>query len=202
MRSSGPILLADVVERFHPTVLVGASGQTGAFTEAIVCAMHRHCARPIILPISNPTAKAEATPADILRWTEGAAVVGTGSPFPPVACKGISYEIGQGNNALIFPGVGLGAIAVGARKLTESAFAAASEALVACTPIEGRPGEPIYPPLTHLRSVSLRVAIAVGQALVSEGAAPSIPPDEAEARLRAMVWEPVYRPYRAAEEIR
>src|SRR5262249_22942516 len=89
--SAGARPLADVVEPFHPTVLVGASGQTGAFTEAIVRAMHRHCARPVVLPISNPTAKAEATPADLLRWTDGAAVVGTGSPFPPVDLRGTTY---------------------------------------------------------------------------------------------------------------
>ena len=202
LQGTGPFLLADVVERFHPTALVGASGQTGAFTETIVRAMHRHCARPIVLPISNPTVKAEATPADILRWTDGAAVVGTGSPFPPVQRNGTTYWIGQGNNALIFPGVGLGAIAVDARRLTESAFAAASGALVECTEIRGRPGEPIYPPLTLLRSVSLRVAIAVGNALVSGGAAPALTSDQVEQRVRAMIWDPVYRPYRPAQEAR
>jgi len=195
---AGPILLADVVERFHPTVLIGASGQPGAFTETIVRAMHRHCARPIVLPISNPTANAEATPGDLLRWTEGAAVVGTGSPFPPVDVRGTAYEIGQGNNALIFPGVGLGAIAVDARRLTEAAFDAASRALCECTTIRGRAGEPIYPPLTSLRSVSARVALAVGRALVSEGTAAQLAEDDIERRVAAMIWDPVYRPYRPA----
>src|SRR5262249_6043893 len=160
--------LADVVERFHPTVLVGASGQTGAFTEAIVRAMHRHCARPVVLPISNPTAKAEATPADLLRWTDGAAVFGAGGPLPPGHLRGPTYEIGQGNNAFIFPGVGLGAIAVDALRLTEGAFDAASRAICERTVIRGRAGEPIYPPLASLRSVSAHVAVAVGRALVSE----------------------------------
>jgi len=196
--NTGPILLADVVERFHPSVLVGASGQTGAFTEPIVRAMHRHCARPVVLPISNPTSKAEATPGDVLRWTDGAAVVGTGSPFPPVDVRGATVEIGQGNNALIFPGVGLGAIAVDARRLTEGAFDAASRALCECTEIRGHAGEPIYPPLASLRSVSAHVALAVGRALVSEGAAASLSEDEIERRVGAMIWEPVYRPYRPA----
>lgn len=196
--SSAPIPLAEVVQRFHPTVLIGASGQPGAFTEAVVRAMHRHCARPIILPISNPTANAEATPADLLRWTEGAAVVGTGSPFPPVDFGGTTYEIGQGNNALIFPGVGLGAIAVDARRLTDGAFDAASRALCDCTTIRGLPGEPIYPPLASLRSVSASVALAVGRTLVSEGAAAEFSDDDIERRVRSMIWDPVYRPYRPA----
>lgn len=196
--SSARIPLAEVVERFHPTVLIGASGQPGAFTEAVVRAMHRHCARPIILPISNPTANAEATPADLLRWTEGAAVVGTGSPFPPVDFGGTTYEIGQGNNALIFPGVGLGAIAVDARRLTDGAFDAASRALCDCTTIRGLPGEPIYPPLASLRSVSASVALAVGRTLVSEGAAAEFSDDDIERRVRSMIWDPVYRPYRPA----
>jgi malic enzyme len=192
------IPLDEVVQRFHPTVLIGASGQPGAFTEAVVRAMHRHCARPIILPISNPTANAEATPADLLRWTEGAAVVGTGSPFPPVDFGGTTYEIGQGNNALIFPGVGLGAIAVDARRLTDGAFDAASRALCDRTTIRGLPGEPIYPPLASLRSVSASVALAVGRTLVSEGAAAEFSDDDIERRVRSMIWDPVYLPYRPA----
>lgn len=196
--SSARIPLDEVVQRFHPTVLIGASGQPGAFTEAVVRAMHRHCARPIILPISNPTANAEATPADLLRWTEGAAVVGTGSPFPPVDFGGTTYEIGQGNNALIFPGVGLGAIAVDARRLTDGAFDAASRALCDRTTIRGLPGEPIYPPLASLRSVSASVALAVGRTLVSEGAAAEFSDDDIERRVRSMIWDPVYLPYRPA----
>ncbi len=195
---NGPILLADVVNHFRPTVLVGASGQPEAFTEPILRAMRRHCPRPIVLPISNPTDKAEATPERLLAWTDGAAVIGTGSPFPPVLWNGTSHEIGQGNNALIFPGVGLGAIAVDARRLTDRAFAAAGNALFESTPITGRPGEPIYPRLSRLREVSLRVALAVGNALVAEGAAPAMSPDEVERRIRGLMWEPVYRPYRPA----
>jgi malate dehydrogenase (oxaloacetate-decarboxylating) len=123
------VSLDQVVSSFHPTVLVGASGQPGAFSERIVRAMHGRCERPVILPISNPTSKCEATPDDLLGWTRGAAVVGTGSPFPAVLVDGIAHEIGQGNNALVFPGVGLGAVAVEARRLTDEAFAAASRAV-------------------------------------------------------------------------
>ena len=192
------IPLADVVEHFHPTILVGASGQPGAFTERIVRTMLRGCPRPILLPISNPTAKAEATPADILAWTGGAAVVGTGSPFPPVTVNGVTHTIGQGNNAFIFPGVGLGAIAVGASRLTDRAFAAAGDAVHTMTWITQRPGEPIYPPLARLRDVSYRVAVSVGEALVSEGVAEVIGPALVAERVRSLIWNPVYRPYRPA----
>ncbi|HEX5031651.1 MAG TPA: NAD-dependent malic enzyme [Candidatus Eisenbacteria bacterium] len=192
----GPVTLEQVVSSFHPTVLVGASGQPGAFTEPIIRAMLRQCDRPVILPISNPTSKSEATPAELLGWTGGAAVVGTGSPFSPVEIGGTVHEIGQGNNVLVFPGVGLGAVAVEARRLTDEAFAAASRAVFECTDKSGRPGAPIYPPLSRLREISFRVALAVGTTLVSEGAAPELDPAAVEARIRAMIWHPVYRPYR------
>jgi len=193
---NGPWTLDRVVSKFHPTVLVGASGQPGAFTEAIVRAMHEHCTRPVILPISNPTSKCEATPADLLRWTSGAAVVGTGSPFEPVRIGGVDHEIGQGNNALVFPGIGLGAVAVEAARLTDEAFAAASRAVYECTDASPRAGTSIYPPLSKLRDISFRVALEVGTVLISEGVAPERKPEEVEERVRAMIWHPVYRPYR------
>ena len=198
LRGAGPISLGEVVDNYRPTILIGASGQPRAFTEAIIRAMHRGCPRPIILPISNPTASAEATPSDLLHWTAGAAVVGTGSPFPPVSVNGVMHEIGQGNNALIFPGVGLGATAVEATRLSDQAFAAAGDALFEFTAVSGRPGEPIYPPLARLRDVSLRVALAVGSSLVECGAAPEMTRAEVEERVRSMIWEPLYRPYRPA----
>jgi malic enzyme len=195
--AGGKRRLEEVVRHFRPTVLVGASGQPGSFTEAILREMHRHCPRPIVLPISNPTANAEAVPADILAWTGGAAVVGTGSPFDPVTVGGITHRIGQGNNVLIFPGVGLGAIAVEARRLTDGAFDAASDALHRFAPETGRTGEPIYPPLTRLREESLEVALAVAKSLVESGDAPPRSPEAIEARVRGYIWDPVYRPYRA-----
>jgi malate dehydrogenase (oxaloacetate-decarboxylating) len=156
------------------------------------------CPRPIILPISNPTSKSEAAPADVISWTNGAAIVGTGSPFPAVSWKGAAYEIGQGNNAFIFPGVGLGAVAVEARWLPDAAFAAASEALAAAAPA---PPGPIYPPLTRLREVSLAVAVAVARALVREEAAPALSDGVIDQRIRSLVWEPRYVPYRAARAV-
>ena len=194
----GKIGLDEVVRRFRPGTLVGASGQPGAFTEPIVHAMVSACPRPIILPISNPTSKAEAAPADVISWTNGAAIVGTGSPFPAVSWKGAAYEVGQGNNAFIFPGVGLGAVAVEARWLPDAAFAAASEALAAAAPA---PPGPIYPPLSRLREVSLSVAIAVARALVRAEAAPAIPDEAIAARIQRLIWEPRYVPYRAARPV-
>lgn len=194
----GKIGLDEVVRRFRPGTLVGASGQPGAFTEPIVHAMASACPRPIILPISNPTSKSEAAPADVISWTNGAAIVGTGSPFPSVSWKGAAYEIGQGNNAFIFPGVGLGAVAVEARWLPDAAFAAASEALAAAAP---SPPGPIYPPLSRLREVSLSVAIAVARALVREGAAAAIPDEAIATRIQRLIWEPRYVPYRAARPV-
>ena len=193
--TAGRIQLEEVVRRFHPGTLVGASGQPGAFSESVVRHLLACCARPIVLPISNPTSKAEATPADLLAWTDGAAIVGTGSPFPPVTWKGRVHEIGQGNNVFIFPGVGLGAVAVEARWLPDSVFSAASDALAAAAPSNG----PIYPALTRLREVSLSVALAVARVLVREGAAPSMPDDAIVHRVQRLVWEPRYVRYRSAE---
>jgi malate dehydrogenase (oxaloacetate-decarboxylating) len=196
--SHGVWTLDDVVRHFKPTVLVGASGQPGVFTEAIVRDLLAGCRRPIILALSNPTDRVEATPAELIEWTHGAAIVGTGSPFAPVHHGGRSYTIGQGNNALIFPGVGLGATAVQARWLPDVAFSAAAKALVDVTAASS-PGHAIYPPLSRLREVSRAVAAAVGRALVDAGAAPPLSRDEVERRVLAGMWMPHYLPYRAAD---
>jgi malic enzyme len=189
--------LADVVRNFKPAVLVGVSGQPDAFTEEIVRTLHEGCRRPVVLALSNPTDKIEARPADILRWTTGAALVGTGSPFPPAAVNGVTYQIGQCNNVLVFPGIGLGATAVGARWLPDEAFAAAARAVYEFTGKASAPGAPIFPPLSRLREVSLAVAVAVAHALVNEGVAPFIAADTIEDRIKSSIWEPVYRHYRA-----
>jgi malic enzyme len=196
--TGGVFQLADVVRGFRPTVLVGASGRAGAFTESIVKDMLAACPRPIILALSNPTSKMEALPADLIRWTDGAAVVGTGSPFDPVVHAGKTFVIGQGNNALVFPGVGLGATAVEARWLPDAAFTAAARALVDLTTASSLPGSPIYPPLAWLRDVSRAVAVAVGSALVDAGAAPRLTRREVADRVQAGMWKPEYLPYRAA----
>jgi malic enzyme len=198
LHTEGPTFhLSDVVRHFRPTVLIGASGQHGAFTEGTVRDMLAGCARPIALALSNPTSRTEITPADWIRWTHGAGVIGTGSPFAPVTFEGRSYEIGQGNNALIFPGIGLGATAVEARWLPDEAFTAAAKALYAFTDHSSE-FAPIYPSLRELRAVSRQVAVAVATALVEHGAATRRSPDEIERRVTESMWEPRYLPYKAA----
>ena len=122
--ADGTLGLQEVVDHLHPTMLVGTSGVTGAFTEEVIRSMHEHCARPIILPMSNPTVLAEQTPANLLAWTDGAALVATGSPFGPVERDGTTYRIGQANNALMFPGLGLGVIVCRAATMPPSLFIA------------------------------------------------------------------------------
>ncbi|MEZ5318373.1 MAG: NAD-dependent malic enzyme [Vicinamibacterales bacterium] len=197
--ADGTFHLPEVVRGFRPTVLVGASGQPGAFSQSVIADMLTGCRRPIVLALSNPDSRTEVLPAELIRWTNGAAIVGTGSPFAPVTHAGRTHVIGQGNNALIFPGVGLGATAVEATWLPDEAFAAASRALVQVTAAGGAPEGPIYPPLHRLREVSRAVAGAVGRALVAAGAAPPIAPDAIDRRVEAGIWEPGYLPYRAAE---
>ena len=189
--------LEAVVRHFQPTILAGMSGRPGAFTESVIREMQAHCERPIVFPCSNPTDKAEATPAHLLRWTGGRAIVATGSPFEPVRRGESIHEIGQANNALIFPGAGLGAIAVEARTLPDAAFLAAARALHALAPTD-RPTASLFPPLRELGVVSRVVARAVARSLVEAGAAPACSPDEIDARIAALTWEPAYLPYRPA----
>jgi len=186
--------LLGVVRAYRPTTLLGMCGQPGAFTEEIVRAMAAHCERPVVFPLSNPTSRAEATPELILRWTEGRAIVATGSPFAPVSFQGRSYGIGQANNVLVFPGAGLGAIAVEARALPDAAFLAGARALVEFSSADAT--EPLFPSLHRLRDVSRAVARAVGRTLVEAGAAPDRSPEEIDARIAASIWEPAYLPYR------
>jgi malate dehydrogenase (oxaloacetate-decarboxylating) len=194
----GSFRLPDVVRHFKPTVLVGVSGQPGSFTEEIVRTMLGGCNRPIVLALSNPTHKVEATPAQILRWTNGAAVVGTGSPFPPVRVNDVVYRIGQCNNALVFPGIGLGARIAGARWLPDEIFGAAARAVHRFAGSGGEPGASIYPPISRLRDVSRDVAAAVARTIVDSGQVRRLTPAEIDGRVAAAMWEPAYRPYRVA----
>jgi malate dehydrogenase (oxaloacetate-decarboxylating) len=152
----------DVVKNIHPTILIGTSGQHGAFSEDVIREMARHVERPVIFPLSNPTSKSEATPSDLLNWTAGRALIATGSPFPTVSHDGRLIRIGQCNNAFIFPGVGLGIIAAGARRVTDAMFSAAARVLSEFSPALKNPDGPLFPPLEVVREVSCRVALAVG----------------------------------------
>ena len=192
----GGISLAEVVRRVHPTILIGTSAQPHAFTEALVRDMAAHVARPIIMPMSNPTDLAEAVPSDLLAWTGGRALVATGSPFPPVDFEGTAHEIAQVNNALIFPGLGLGVIVAQATRLTDGMFLAAAEA-VAESVDPSALGASLLPQVAHLRATSALVAVAVVRAAVRDGVAAAVPDDELEARVQAAMWQPAYHRVRA-----
>jgi len=187
----------DVVKSVHPTILIGTSGQPGAFSEQLVREMAKHVVRPVIFPLSNPTSKSEATPADLLKWTEGRALIATGSPFPPTNYGGRLIEIGQCNNALIFPGVGLGIIASGARRVTDKMFSAASRVLSEFSPVLNYPDGPLFPPLKDVREISYRVALAVGAEGVRAGLT-SMNLDRLDSAVRNKMWTPRYVPLKKA----
>ena len=188
----GRITLQDVVAHVHPTILIGTSAQPGAFTEAVVREMAQHVARPIIFPLSNPTSKSEAYPQDIIAWTQGRALVATGSPFPSVKYNGGTIPIGQRNNMFIFPGVGLGVIASQARFVKDAMFLAAARALSECSPAYKDPNASLYPEIEDVREVARRVALAVGKAAQQAGVAEQSSEDELERRITATMWTPQY----------
>jgi malate dehydrogenase (oxaloacetate-decarboxylating) len=171
-------------------MLIGCSTQAGAFTEQIVREMAAHCSRPIIMPLSNPTSKAEAMPADLLAWTDGAALVATGSPFAPVEHNGVTYQIAQANNALVFPGLGLGVTVARASRITDRLIAAAADAVAGLSDAT-RPGAPLLPPVSQLRPVSAAVAIAVVRAAVADGLA-QVPVDNPIQAVHEAMWRPQY----------
>ena len=182
--------LADVVRRVEPTMLIGTSTQAGAFTEPVVRDMAAHCPRPIIMPLSNPTSKTEALPADVLRWTDGRALVATGSPFAPVTHDDVTYEIAQANNALVFPGLGLGVTVARASRISDRMIAAAADAVAGLSDAT-RLGAPLLPSVRDLRPVSAAVAIAVAKAAAEEGLA-RVPLDDPIQQVHQAMWRPVY----------
>jgi malate dehydrogenase (oxaloacetate-decarboxylating) len=189
------ISLAEVVRRMHPTVLIGTSARPGAFSRDIVNEMALHCDRPVIMPMSNPTELAEATPADLIMWTGGRALVATGSPFPPVEYQGTRYVIGQANNALVFPGLGLGAIAARASRITAGMLSAAAHAIAGL--VDSRaPGAPLLPEVQALRDTSLAVAVAVASAAHADGVARRPLTGDVDSQVRDLMWQPAYRPVR------
>jgi len=188
--------LLDVVHHVQPTILIGTAAQAGAFDEHIVREMARHVARPVILPLSNPTSKCEVLPADAIRWTEGRAVVATGSPFDPVEYGGRRFPVAQCNNAYIFPGVGLGVIAVQAPRVTDRMFVAAARALSDLAPARRDPNGLLLPRLEDVRAVSHHVAVAVAREALREGLVEGLDDVELEKRIDERMWTPRYLPYR------
>ncbi|WP_345828245.1 NAD-dependent malic enzyme [Erwinia sp. HDF1-3R] len=194
--ASDSLSLLDVVRNARPDILIGVSGQPGLFSEEIVREMHKHCPRPIVMPLSNPTSRVEATPQDILAWTEGAALVATGSPFSPVLLKEKTYPIAQCNNSYIFPGIGLGVIASGATRVTDSMLMAASRALADCSPLVNDGSGPVLPEVKDIQGVSKVIAMAVGKAAQLAGVAVVTSEDVLSKSIAANFWLPQYRNYR------
>jgi malate dehydrogenase (oxaloacetate-decarboxylating) len=190
------ISLLDVIYNAKPTGLIGVSAQTGAFTESVVRAMAKHNQRPIVFPLSNPSSCAEAKPADIERWSEGRAIIGAGSPFPPIMRNGRPFSVDQSNNSYIFPGVGLGAIATRAARISDTMFMAAAKALAEMSPARGNADANLLPPVTELRDVAVAVAIAVGKQAHAEGLTSGVDADGIADAVNAKMWAPRYLPYR------
>lgn len=195
LREPGKISLYDVVKNAKPTILVGCSTATGAFNEDVVKAMMEATERPIIMPLSNPNTLSEAEPQDLYRWTDGKAIIATGSPFPDVRFKGLYHRIAQSNNALAFPGIGLGVIASKAKLLTDEMLWAAANALSQCSPITRDKTAPLLPKLSEAKMVSEKVALAVAEQACAEGLAQTTEKDLSMA-IKKTIWEPVYHPYR------
>ncbi len=195
LRKPPLIDLYDVVNNVNPTILIGCSTATGAFTEEIIKRMAERIDRPIIMPLSNPNSLAEATPDDLIRWTEGKAIIATGSPFPEVEYRGNRYRIAQSNNAFSFPGIGLGCIAVKAKKVSDDMLWAATQALCQCSPVSQDKMEPILPKLSEAKMVSQAVALAVAEQACKEGLARIPAQTDLKMLIKRMMWEPRYYPY-------
>jgi len=203
MKEEKDAQLENVVAKAGVTVLIGTSGQVGCFTKDIVLSMLQHTDRPVILPLSNPTTMAEAIPADLYRWTDGRVLIGTGSPFPPIQHDGEAYRIGQCNNVFIFPGVGLGVLTSGAREVLPEFFTAAARAVSDYMSSDELKRGVLMPDVTALREVSLRVAMAVGEAAIDLGVSRPCAfssfqhnndPTRLGTLIRKMRWEPEYVP--------
>ncbi|MGP0099496.1 MAG: NAD-dependent malic enzyme [Terriglobales bacterium] len=190
------ISLLDVVKNAKPTTLIGVSGQAGAFTEEVIRTMAAPVERPVVFTLSNPTSRSEATPADLLKWTEGRALIGTGSPFAAVNWNGRQVPIDQTNNSYVFPGMGLGILSVDARRVTDTMFMAAAKCLADLSPARHSQSVRLLPPVSELRSVSFAVAKAVALQAIKDGAADPLDEQALDNRIRANVWEPAYLPYR------
>jgi malate dehydrogenase (oxaloacetate-decarboxylating) len=185
------ISLAEVMRRVRPTMLIGASTAYGSFTEAIVRDMAAHTARPIIFALSNPRARAEATPADLIAWTDGRALIATGSPFGPVTHKGVTYVVGQLNHAMLYPGLCLGAIVSRARRISDGMFVAAASAVSSLVAVR-QPGASLLPHIDDLRSVAVTVAVAVAEAAIAEGLA-GVELGDIVQQVQESMWQPEYR---------
>jgi malate dehydrogenase (oxaloacetate-decarboxylating) len=192
---NGEITLLDVVRQAKPSVLIGVSGLKGAFTEQVVREMAKHRIRPVIFPLSNPTSRSEATPQDLMDWTEGRALIGTGTAFEPVNVRGRRVPIAQTNNSYIFPGLALGIVASRARRVTDTMVKAAAEELIRHLPTRDDKQASLLPPLAEARALGRLIGQAVGKQALHDGQAQVANEEELNGELEANIWEPVYLPY-------
>lgn len=196
VKDPSKISLLDVVENAHPTILIGVSTVGGAFTEEIVTKMAKHVKRPVIFPLSNPTALSEAHPADLIKWTKGEVIMATGSPFDPVAYNNKVYHVAQCNNVYIFPGVGLGLIASKASFASDQVFLKAAKVLSKHSPMLKDPYGPLFPTLDNLRSCSREIAIEIAKIVIKEGVSRiSLKEEQVEKVIDETIWYPDYPIY-------
>ncbi|MBB1314791.1 MULTISPECIES: NAD-dependent malic enzyme [Aliivibrio] len=188
--------LVDVMRNAKPTVLIGVSGAPGLFSKEVIQEMHKHCERPIVFPLSNPTSRVEATPNDIIRWTDGQALVATGSPFDPVTHNGQTYPIAQCNNSFIFPGIGLGVLAIKATRVSDEMLRESSRALSECSPLAINGSGALLPPLEEIHTVSKKIAFAVAKKAIEQGYALEITDEALMQKIEQYFWKPVYRRYK------
>ncbi|GAB3296922.1 NAD-dependent malic enzyme [Pseudidiomarina andamanensis] len=188
--------LLDVMHCAKPGILIGVSGQPGLFTEQVIRAMHQYTEKPIIFPLSNPSRQIEAHPAHVIEWTDGEAIIATGSPFDAVKFKGIDYPIAQCNNSYIFPGIGLGVIAVKARIISDEMLMAASNTLADESPRVRGEGDSLLPGITHIAELSKKIAFNVGKVAQQQGLALEVSDETLRERIEANFWHPEYRRYK------
>lgn len=196
IRDANHIGLYDVVANVKPTILIGCSTATSAFTEEIVKLMASEMERPIILPLSNPNSLSEATPKDLIHWTNGKAIIATGSPFPDVIYHNNRFRIGQSNNAFAFPGIGLGTIVAKAKIVTDDMLWAATQALSSCAPINQDKFSPLLPKLSEVKMISTRVALAVAEEARKLGLSQIANHIDLKEAIKKSMWEPHYHPYK------
>ncbi|GLX84479.1 NAD-dependent malic enzyme [Thalassotalea loyana] len=188
--------LVEVMNNAKPDILIGVSGQAGLFTEEVITTMHSHCEKPIIFPLSNPSRQVEATPEQVINWTQGQAIVATGSPFSPVDYKGNLYPVAQCNNSYIFPGLGLGVVAANINRITDEMLMVASETLAQASPLANTGEGELLPPITEIASLSKEIAFEVAKVAYAQGLALEISDDQLRAKIDRNFWQPEYRDYR------
>jgi len=188
--------LLEVMNGAKPDILIGVSGQSGMFTEDVIKAMKQHCTKPIIFPLSNPSRQVEATPKQVINWTEGNVIIATGSPFDAVEYQGKTFSIAQCNNSYIFPGIGLGVISANISRITDEMLKVASEMLAAASPLANNGKGELLPPLTSIAQLSRGIAFAIAKVAYKQGLALALTDDELLEKIEHNFWQPEYRQYR------